>query len=160
MISKDVKGNEYEISKSDLVWRPSAYGVVIHDGKILLVNVDGKYHLPGGGIDLGEDPKEALLREIKEETGIVAKNPKLLDANSSFFTWESTETNHKLFHAHSILLYYLCDFNGGHLGDMTLDDYEKLIGQTAEWVSVLSLKNCIIGTTVDWRPIIESVINR
>ncbi len=28
------------------------------------------WHIPGGGIDEGENKKEALIREIKEETGI------------------------------------------------------------------------------------------
>ena len=28
------------------------------------------WHIPGGGVDAGEDLKEALIREIKEETGI------------------------------------------------------------------------------------------
>jgi 8-oxo-dGTP pyrophosphatase MutT (NUDIX family) len=39
---------------------------------------DKSFALPGGGIDAGEDPLVAALRELKEETGITAKNPRLL----------------------------------------------------------------------------------
>jgi len=42
---------------------------------------------------------------------------------------------------------------------MALDDYEKLTDQTAEWINVLDLENYIIGTTVDWRPIVERLID-
>ena len=37
---------------------------------LLLQEDDGKWELPGGGLDWGEWPQEGLRREIKEETGI------------------------------------------------------------------------------------------
>ena len=49
--------------------RPGAYGVLVRDGEMLLVAQDGDILLPGGGIDPGETPSQALHREVWEETG-------------------------------------------------------------------------------------------
>jgi 8-oxo-dGTP diphosphatase len=46
----------------------------VRDGKILLVEdfLDGKptWELPGGGLEFGEIPHEAIRREVQEECGI------------------------------------------------------------------------------------------
>jgi 8-oxo-dGTP pyrophosphatase MutT (NUDIX family) len=40
-------------------------------GKILLIQEEnGLWEVPGGGIEYGEDPKEALKREVYEEIGV------------------------------------------------------------------------------------------
>jgi len=46
--------------------------LIVHDDKVLLVNHPryDKWLPPGGHIELHEDPEEALLREIEEETGL------------------------------------------------------------------------------------------
>lgn len=50
--------------------RPGAYAVIKNSlGLILVVIAKNRYHLPGGGIDAGEDPQQAVEREIVEETG-------------------------------------------------------------------------------------------
>ncbi|MGW1657085.1 NUDIX domain-containing protein [Streptomyces atratus] len=50
-------------------------GAIFHDavGRILLVQLsygDGTWEIPGGGLDGGEDPRQAVRREVKEELGI------------------------------------------------------------------------------------------
>ena len=51
-------------------------GVVIEDGRILLLNQDAdagrSWSLPGGKLEDGETLAEALVREMKEETGLTS----------------------------------------------------------------------------------------
>ncbi|HNR31869.1 MAG TPA: NUDIX hydrolase [Candidatus Hydrogenedentes bacterium] len=42
----------------------------------------GEWSLPGGFMEIGETPEETVLREIQEETGLEARNPKLLGIRS------------------------------------------------------------------------------
>lgn len=59
------------------VQRFAAYGFVVDPAgdRVLLTRIArnypgaGRWHLPGGGTDFGEQPAEALLRELYEETG-------------------------------------------------------------------------------------------
>lgn len=62
--------------------RSAARAIIIHHQNILVMkrNKFGTvyYTLIGGGIDMGETADQALLREIKEETGLVVGNPQLV----------------------------------------------------------------------------------
>ncbi len=70
-----------------------AYGIIIKNNKILLIKkvsgpYDGKLDLPGGTIEFGERPEEALKREMFEEVGINILDYKLIDVDSVFFDWQ------------------------------------------------------------------------
>ncbi len=57
---------------NDFLFMPSV-GALIRDddGRILLVqHVEGRWQLPGGAVDPGERPSEAMQRECLEEAGI------------------------------------------------------------------------------------------
>jgi mutator protein MutT len=55
--------------------------VLIYRGRVLLLrNERGEWELPGGRLDAGETPKEAVVREIREETGLSATGTSLVDA--------------------------------------------------------------------------------
>jgi 8-oxo-dGTP pyrophosphatase MutT (NUDIX family) len=48
----------------------SVKGVAVQDGKVLLLeNERNEWELPGGKLELGEDPPGCVVREIGEETG-------------------------------------------------------------------------------------------
>ena len=55
-------------------------GVVFRGDEILLVReqTHGKWTLPGGWVDVGESPSEAVVREVREESGYETRATKLL----------------------------------------------------------------------------------
>jgi ADP-ribose pyrophosphatase YjhB (NUDIX family) len=55
-------------------------GVVVRDGRMLLVRelTDGRWALPGGWADVGESLAEAVVREVREESGYSTRAVKLL----------------------------------------------------------------------------------
>lgn len=59
-------------------------GIAVEDGKLLLVKgsrglTEGRWTLPGGFLRFGEDPREGLLRELREELRVEGRIDGLLD---------------------------------------------------------------------------------
>jgi len=62
-----------------------AAAVVIENGRVLLTqrkqgaHLAGMWEFPGGKVHEGEDPREAVARELREELGIVVRAGEIVD---------------------------------------------------------------------------------
>jgi 8-oxo-dGTP pyrophosphatase MutT (NUDIX family) len=99
----------------------SAGGVVVRsedDLQVCLINPVGRrvWGLPKGGVEPGESPEEAALREVREETGIEGRlEAPLGSIDYWFYSRENRTRIHKTVH------YFLVRAAGG---DVSAHDHE------------------------------------
>jgi ADP-ribose pyrophosphatase YjhB (NUDIX family) len=86
-------------------------GGVFDQDKVLLVRErsDGKWTLPGGWVDIGDGPSFAVEREIREESGYLAKAVKL----AALFDKNNPAHGHPPGIHHIYKLFFLCEITGG-----------------------------------------------
>ncbi len=89
--------------------RPSVRGIIFRDGKLALVH-NGKfdyYMFPGGGIENGESHEETLIREVKEESGLVVIPESIKEYGSALRVSASRSRKNTIFEQENF--YYLCE---------------------------------------------------
>ncbi len=103
-----IDGRVKIIPSDRLTFRPAAYALILHDGKILLLKMryTGKYHLPGGGIQIGERMEDTLKRETREETGIDVDVVRFVHFEEIFFYYDPSDRAY-----HGLHFYFLCKPN-------------------------------------------------
>lgn len=117
-------------------FRPSAYGLIIHDEQIVtLINKGtGKIWFPGGGVEVGEKMEDALKREVKEETGLEVKIGKLALFKEIFFYYQPLDEAY-----HAFLFFFTCSVLGSRklISDGEVDDLESGKPRWTEIESIL-----------------------
>jgi ADP-ribose pyrophosphatase YjhB (NUDIX family) len=83
------------------VQRVGAYALVPDAERLLLTRYagSGRWSLPGGGIDHGEQPIDAVHREVREETGLTLADARLTAIDSVHFTGHAPDGTLEDFHA-------------------------------------------------------------
>ena len=117
-----------------LILRPAAYALIIHDGKLLLLKMrhTGKYHLPGGGINIGERMEETLKREAQEETGIEIDVVRFAYFEEVFFYYDPSDRAY-----HGLHFYFICRPKTLRL--LTDDQVDDGSAEQPRWVEILGL---------------------
>lgn len=122
--------HDYDPNGTRLV-RPSVRGIVIREGKVLLMHSlkYDYYKFPGGGMEPGESQTDTLLREVAEESGFSVVPGSVREYGlvhritggdvSDIFDQEN--------------FYYLCET--AEAVGQTLDDYEAEERFTPEFVT-------------------------
>jgi len=113
--------------------RPSARAIIIKDNKIYMVHslVYDYYKFPGGGIKNNESNIDALIRETKEEAGLVVIKDSIKEYGYVHRVQKAKDSGYSKFIQDNY--YYICDVENNIL-EQQLDDYENFEKFTLELV--------------------------
>ena len=100
--------------------RVAAYGVILRGDMILLAHWREEdrsgWTLPGGGLEEGEDPADAAIREIFEETGYTAELDELIGIDSIVVPAED-RLHDRSQPLHALRVVYRAEVVGGELAN-------------------------------------------
>ena len=89
--------------------------LIICDGKLLLEKRKnepgkGRWSIPGGLVELGEDVQQTVIREVKEETGLDVESPEHVDVVDNV-----TRDDEGKIKYHFVIIDYFVKLKGGKL---------------------------------------------
>ena len=122
------------LENKSIFTRLATRSITVQGESILLLYTERyeDYSLPGGGLDLGEDKIEGMIRELREETGAKdIKNIKPFGVYEEYRPWYKTDYDIQ----HMISYCYTCDINK-ELGVSNLESYEVKNGMKALWINI------------------------
>ena len=113
--------------------RNSARSIIIRGRKIAMIHSMkyDNYKFPGGGIEAGETPEEAMMRETLEEAGLIVIPSSVREYGYVHRIQKSDGDKTECFIQDNF--YYLCEAEASAV-PQKLDGYEAQEAYTLEWV--------------------------
>lgn len=113
--------------------RNSARGIILRGGRVAMVysRRDGYYKFPGGGIEAHETPVEAMIRETREEAGLIVKPETVREYGCVHRIQRSVNDPEEIFIQDNF--YYTCEAEEEIL-PTKMEDYEEKAGFILEFV--------------------------
>ena len=126
-----------DYNDTDCVFRrPSARGIIFtDDNKIALVYSKNEhyYKFPGGGIHEDEDKRQALIREVQEEVGLIVIPESICEFGSVLRRQKSNISPNTIFEQENF--YYACKVEN-QIVEQNLDSYEAEAGFILSFVDL------------------------
>lgn len=100
--------------------RVAAYGVIVDERQRILLALwnevqPPRWTMPGGGVELAETVEEAMVRELREETGYEVRVDRLLGVHSQVIPPEARATGPRNRPLKSIRIFFAATIIGGEL---------------------------------------------
>jgi 8-oxo-dGTP pyrophosphatase MutT (NUDIX family) len=134
MIEIGIKHYKSEFYFNNEINRKAVSGISFKNGKLLMIESKkvGDYKFPGGGIEKGESEIEALIREVREESGhqISKIGQIIFRIIEESKDKEIENTKFKM-----VSDYYLCEVKD-EIYDLKLDKYENELGFSPLWIGI------------------------
>ena len=118
-----------------IVTRPSARAIIIKNNKVYMIYSKkfDYYTFPGGGIEKGESVTDCLIRESKEEAGLIIKPETIKEFGYVHRIHKDIYDNESIFVQDNY--YYLCDVEDNII-NQSLTKREKDEGFSLELVDI------------------------
>jgi 8-oxo-dGTP pyrophosphatase MutT (NUDIX family) len=114
-----------------VIKRETVRGIVMKNGKIAMQKSSrGEYKIPGGGIEGSENHFETLIRELKEEIGMIVIPESVKEIGEIIEVRCDKFESRKKFERHTY--YYFCDVTEERY-ELELTDSEKAAGFECVW---------------------------
>ena len=137
--------NENNLEDADILEESHKVRAILREGnKILVANYGGVYLLPGGSIDEGETKESAIIRELKEETGILYSSLELENILKIIF-YQKDYPLRRISLVNCLLVtdYYIGEYKGLNLDNMNRTEKETRDGFNLKLVDIKEIEKLI-----------------